>query len=49
MNLKPLCARCKSPVVVQHLDYYAKGGYWAYCPAHDEDLFKMECIIEVTA
>jgi hypothetical protein len=47
MISRALCARCKSPVVVQDLDYYAEQGYWAYCPAHDEDMFKFECIVEV--
>ena len=47
MISRALCARCKSPVVVQDLDYYPEQGYWAYCPAHDEDMWKFECIIEV--
>ena len=48
MIIRALCARCKSSVIVQHLDYYTTGGYWAYCPEHDEDMFKFECIVEVT-
>ena len=46
---KALCARCASPVLVQDLDRYTEQGYWAYCPAHDEDVFMDDCIVEVTA
>ena len=42
------CFRCESEVETEQLYYYKEQGYWAYCPYHDEDLFRFECYVEVT-
>lgn len=39
-----VCNRCDTPVSFDDVSQ----GYWAVCPQHDEDLFMIECKIEVT-
>ncbi len=43
MNTTALCNRCLTPVEFDEVS----PDYWAYCPTHDEDLLKLECIVEV--
>lgn len=38
-----VCNRCNTPVEFQDVT----PGYFAWCPHHDEDLYKFECKIEV--
>ena len=38
-----VCNRCNTIVDFQHVT----AGYWAYCPHHEEDLFKFECRLVV--
>jgi hypothetical protein len=43
MNIKILCNRCNTPVSFDEVS----PGYWAVCPEHNEDLFMIECKLEV--
>jgi hypothetical protein len=45
MEMKAVCSRCDTPVEFDEVS----PGYWAVCPSHDEDLFMIECKVEVTA
>jgi hypothetical protein len=38
-----VCNRCNTPVEFENVT----PGYFAWCPHHDEDLFKFECKIKV--
>ena len=44
MKATALCNRCDTPVEFDDVS----PGYWASCPEHDEDLYKVECYLEVT-
>ena len=41
---RAVCNRCDTPVSFDDVS----PGYWAVCPKHDEDLFMIECKVEVT-
>lgn len=47
MKATALCNRCDRPVEFD--PNTVTQGYFAWCPYHDEDLFKFECYLEVTA
>jgi hypothetical protein len=38
-----VCNRCETPVMFEDIS----PGYWAVCPEHDEDLYSIECKLEV--
>ena len=42
---RAVCNRCETPVSFDDVTQ----GYWAVCPQHDEDLFMIECKVEVYA
>ena len=44
MKTTALCNRCDTPVEFDEVS----PDYWAYCPQHEEDLYKFECKLEVT-
>jgi hypothetical protein len=48
MKATALCNRCETPVILDDVESLVSTGYWAYCPEHDEDLYKFECKLEVT-
>lgn len=40
---RAVCNRCDTPVSFDDVS----PGYWAVCPKHDEDLFMIECKVDV--